>query len=145
MTKNISSIEKCAKLMGLGIIDGIAPIPTPDGQWREFNPLTNKSDLMDLECALGIDIDWIDFNVAEGFVHANIFVGEEMLKHLELFSDHQTKFTTPQPDIVAELVKALEIYSDRLYEHKDIATAASEIGKILGKCYKEYGIQEAKK
>lgn len=50
-----------------------------------------------------------------------------------------------QPDIVYELVKALEIYSDRLYEHKDIATAASEIGKILGKCYKEYGIQEAKK
>ena len=57
---NLSKIEKCARLMGYGGVDGIVPIPTPDGQWREFNPLTNKADLVDLMCAVGIDVEWFN-------------------------------------------------------------------------------------
>jgi hypothetical protein len=40
-------------------------------------------------------------------------------------------YSHPSPAIVGELVKALGAYYDRLYEHKDIATAAHEMQKIL--------------
>lgn len=104
----MNEIEKCAKLMGYTIAER-----KPDFNYYHldadsvgtFDPLTNKSDLMDLECALGIDIDWIDFNVAEGFVHANVFVGDEMLKHLELFADHPDKFTSRAHAVIAVAVQ----------------------------------------
>ena len=99
----LTNIEKAAKLMGYEYLGNIGGFFFKDAQGVaiEFNPYTNKADLVDAECALGIDVDWIDFNVAEGFVHANIFVGDEMLKHLELFADHPDKFTARANAVMA--------------------------------------------
>lgn len=73
----LTTIEKAAKLMGLEyevIADDVfIPETIPDlPDWRLFNPYTSKSDLMDVECELGIDVVWDDIKmlvVAEYWRH----------------------------------------------------------------------------
>ena len=68
----LSKIEKCARLMGyepLGInIYGAFEVDKSKSKKElhaasTFNPLTNKADLVDLMCAVGIDFQWHDYAV----------------------------------------------------------------------------------
>lgn len=64
----MNKIEKCARLMGweyeVVLGDVFVPETIPDlPDWRSFNPLTNKADLVDLMCAVGIDFQWHDYAV----------------------------------------------------------------------------------
>lgn len=60
----LNLIEKIAKLMGLSYtISGDRVWLQYDTSKREYNPLTNKVDLMDVECLLGIDIKWFPISV----------------------------------------------------------------------------------
>lgn len=95
MTKNISCIEKCAKLMGIDYYGHAvgkvyrSGLSGYDQEPVEFNPLTNKSDLMDLECAIGIDVGWHDDSVIAKFYWSGI------VKHKAWanFKDHPDKQT----------------------------------------------------
>lgn len=103
MTKNISSIEKCAKLMGCEKVDDIGFIRIePDGSrgtW--FNPRTNKADLMDLECALGIAIYW-DGDWVSAFSFAHPTGDVEAVAH---YANHPTKFAARAEAVIAVAVK----------------------------------------
>ena len=104
----MNKIEKCARLMGYGGVDGIVPIPTPDGQWREFNPLTNKADLVDLMCAVGVDANWDEVGV---------LCGEHENGHWDwgYFKDHPDKQTALAHAVVDV---ACQIY-DRQFGDKE--------------------------
>lgn len=83
----MNDIEKAARLMNLGVIEGIAPIPTPDGQWREFNPRTNKADLSDVIDELVIEIQWLDT-----FIHVSSWRDDFLYSATADYADHPTKF-----------------------------------------------------
>lgn len=61
----MNKIEKCARLMGIvysEVIGGRLVLHDSNGFGHpiNFDPLTNKSDLVDLMCAAGIDVEWSD-------------------------------------------------------------------------------------
>lgn len=105
MTKNISSIEKCAKLMGIDYYGHAvgkvyrSGLSGYDQEPVEFNPLTNKSDLMGLECTLGIDVTWLvegvrASNYDDGVFQVDIY-----------FADHPDKFTARAHAVIAVAVQ----------------------------------------
>ena len=63
----LSKIEKCARLMGWEVIgtfaDGSPNVFRNGTENNSFRPLTNKADLVDLMCAVGIDFQWHDYAV----------------------------------------------------------------------------------
>jgi hypothetical protein len=51
-----------------------------------FNPYTNKADLMDVECELGIDIEWFDTVVMAYKYGTGINVREILAEHHDRFT-----------------------------------------------------------
>lgn len=98
----LTTIEKAAKLMGLTIIKvhsegllverGVFHMP--------FNPYTSKSDLMDVECALGIDVEW---NEATEYVFAakRNAHREYLAAKFEYSKNHPNKFTARAHAVMA--------------------------------------------
>lgn len=88
---NLSKIEKCAKLIGYeGSMFRTGGGFLIEGKTVEtggiFNPLTNKSDLVDLMCAVGVDANWDEVGV---------LCGEHENGHWDwgYFKDHPDKQT----------------------------------------------------
>ena len=83
----LSKIEKCARLMQLSYkVSGDRVWLQYDTSKREYNPLTNKADLVDLMCAAGIDANWDEVGV---------LCGEHENGHWDwgYFKDHPDKQT----------------------------------------------------
>lgn len=107
----MNDIEKCAKLMGLKLAESLTkekPHFHPCGSlyvWRTdmpelimprwFNPLTNKPDLMDLECAIGIDITWLMTGASASNYDDGAFQVDSY------FADHPDKFTARAHAVMA--------------------------------------------
>lgn len=100
--KNISDIEKCAKLMGyepMGTnIYGVFEVDKqPENKQPHtastFNPYTNKADLMGVECALLVDIEW-----HENYVLAWV---DEWTWEEQQYADHPDKFTARAHAVMA--------------------------------------------
>lgn len=86
----ITNIEKAAKLM-VDEVEGLNTVGTAillNGP--AFNPYTNKADLVDVECELGIDIEWND---GAECVHAVKRTKNLDEYKYEFFSNHPDKFT----------------------------------------------------
>ena len=111
MAQDITDIEKAARLMGYELSEWHPPAmkhlgATINGGGKAkmfFNPYTNKADLMDLECELGVDVSW------DGHKEA---VSAEIWKHgllefmsLEEVSDHPTKFAARAEAVIAVCVQ----------------------------------------
>jgi hypothetical protein len=63
--KPIGQVEKIARLMGLNYVintDQVSVLVPFSIGYIPFNPLTNKSDLMDVECALEVNVLWSPSN-----------------------------------------------------------------------------------
>jgi hypothetical protein len=97
----LTTIEKAAKLLGhdLSKVTGTHPhlgLFIDEGpefrQW--FNPYTNKADLMDVECTLGIDIEWFDTVVMAYKYGTGINVRG-------ILADHPNKFTARAHAVMA--------------------------------------------
>ena len=87
----LSKIEKCARLMGYeGSMFRTGGGFLIEGKTVEtggiFNPLTNKSDLMDLMCAVGIGVDWFEEVIIAGVLESGCAAEVE-------YSDHPDKQT----------------------------------------------------
>lgn len=107
----LTTIEKAAKLMGYEIstpeLDtlamtmphskGSAWVTKGAGGWVWFNPYTNKADLMDVECALGIDVFWVN---SEDIIIAS-YSEYSTVDSAELVADHQDKFTARSHAVMA--------------------------------------------
>ncbi len=98
----LTTIEKCAKLMGYELSEWHPPAmehlgATINGGGKDkmfFNPYTNKADLVDVECALEIDIEWFDTVVMAYKYGTGINVRE-------ILADHPDKFTARAHAVMA--------------------------------------------
>ena len=110
----LSKIEKCARLMGYErdgesqiyyrpINVNAQQIESGDYPIMTFNPLTNKSDLVDLMCAVGIDFQWHDDAV---LAICNI----QSLCEWGYFKDHPNKKTA--------LAHAVVDVAEQIYDRK---------------------------
>lgn len=104
----MEDIEKCARLMCIEeykVINGHL-YPVKDMR-RPFNPLTNKSDLMDLECALGMDVYW---SYSDSVFAHNFSAEHGEIEILADLKDYPDKFTARAHAVVAV---AVQIYDRR--------------------------------
>lgn len=82
----MTQVEKIANLMGLSYtISGDRVWLQYDTSKREYNPLTNKVDLMDVECALELAIDWYSHDI-QVWKSEFIFDTQEYEKHTDKFT-----------------------------------------------------------
>ena len=109
----LSKIEKCASLMGIvysEVIGGRLVLHDSNGFGHpiNFDPLTNKADLVDLICAVGIDANWDEVGV---------LCGEHENGHWDwgYFKDHPDKQTALAHAVVDV---ACQIY-DRQFGDKE--------------------------
>ena len=100
----LTTIEKAAKLLGLHELEyrrgsDAWYYTNPDSGREEFNPYTNKADLVDVECALGIAFWWgaddiSAWSCAEGF-------NDEDITGRGNYADHPDKFTARAHAVMA--------------------------------------------
>lgn len=106
----MTQIEKIARLMGYSIVER-----KPDFNYYQigvdtvgtFDPLTNKSDLMELECEIGIDVQWSVHRVYAGFEPNDEMTPISETSYISHFSD---KFTARAHAVCA---LAEQIYDNR--------------------------------
>lgn len=103
----ITTIEKAAKLMGwddcdVQLIAGHCFVSAEGDTVKDFNPYTNKSDLMDLECALEIHIEWYSDNTVRAMFFEDTFHEEKTVSILHHDND---KFTASAHAVVAVAVQ----------------------------------------
>lgn len=106
----LSKIEKCAKLMGyeidslvdsgVWIIKQAKPLTrTGDLPLRLFNPLTNKSDLVDLMCAVEIGFDWFEEVIIAGVLESGCAAEVKIADH----PDKQTALAHAVVDVACQI------------------------------------------
>ena len=101
----LTTIEKAAKLIGYKTWDqacdeGIFVGETGEVDLELFNPYTNKSDLMDVECELGIDVEWD--NAASGpNVKCAKRIGSKFAYSKVWLDNHPDKFTARAHAVMA--------------------------------------------
>lgn len=105
----LTTIEKAAKLMGyepLGTnIYGVFEVDKqPENKQPHtastFNPYTSKSDLMNVECELGIDVDWFADEKVRAYWRD--YTNHKRFKCYGMFSsDHPNKFTARAHAVMA--------------------------------------------
>lgn len=106
----MTQIEKIARLMGCEKVDDMGFIRIhPDGSrgaW--FDPLTNKGDLMDVECALEIDVEW---QHTDGYLSAKWWDFKDVFASGRVYlKDHPDKFT-------ARATAVLNV-AEQIYDHR---------------------------
>lgn len=102
----LTNIEKAAKLMGWEVVgtfaDGTPNIMRDGTINNSFKPYTNKPDLMDLECALGIDVMWNDGAECVS-ARQRTYASQDLIgiKDTQYFSSHPNKFTARANAVMA--------------------------------------------
>lgn len=99
----LSKIEKCAKLIGYeGSMFRTGGGFLIEGKTVEtggiFNPLTNKSDLVDLMCAVGIDVAWRECS-AVALTSSSVFAFGVFAAH----PDKQTALAHAVVDVAVQI------------------------------------------
>lgn len=102
---NISNIEKAAKLMGwddcdVQLIAGHCFVSAEDDTVKDFNPITNKADLVDLENALPSICIIMNLKMCIVTVDKDDGTGGEWEAD-EYFKDHPDKFTARAHAVMA--------------------------------------------
>jgi len=98
----LTTIKKAAKLMGYKVFDntcdeGIFVGETGEGDLELFNPLTNKADLMDLECAFAS----LHMNILPSRIEFWGVIGHEHAETVVYIDDHPNKFTARAHAVMA--------------------------------------------
>ena len=105
----ITNIEKAAKLMGYdfikpveGYIGSIVITDRVGRPVKDFNPYTNKADLVDVECALEIQVFWNpEGMVTVNKIYCHSALHSTVIQIEEDLDDHPDKFTARAHAVMA--------------------------------------------